>query len=353
MPGEKTEKATPRRREEARKKGQVAKSIELNTAVLLLVALIFFYFDAKSFKNTTNYAFNYFTSLPYHIDLDNIYRLCLDVLKIFFMYTGAFFVLIIVVAILVNVLQVGIMFNFESLSFNLEKLNPVNGIKNLFSLRALGELLKSVLKIIVIFFITYLFIKANYPKWLNLTDKPLNVFTIILAKNMFNIALYLLLFLAFLAILDYLYQRFLFERSIMMSKEEIKEEFKQMEGDPKIKAKIKKMQMELARRRMMENVKKADVVITNPTHIAVALKYDQTKMSAPKVVAKGLDEVALRIKAIALKYDIVIVENPPVAKSLYQQTQIDKEIPVELYEAVAKILSYVYSIKNKKINKLL
>jgi flagellar biosynthetic protein FlhB len=123
-------------------------------------------------------------------------------------------------------------------------------------------------------------------------------------------------------------------------------------GDPKIKAKIRKMQMELARRRMMENVKTADVVITNPTHIAVALKYDQSKMNAPKVVAKGLDEVALRIKEIAITNDVVIVENPPLAQSLYKQAQIDKEIPIELYEAVAKILSYVYNLKNKKTNKL-
>ncbi len=353
MPGEKTEKATPKRREEARKKGQFAKSIELNTAVLLFAALIFFYFDAKSFKDTTDYSFNYFASLPYHIDLNNVGSLYLDIMKIFFMYTGIFFVMLIVFALLVNVVQTGIMVSFDKLSFDLEKLNPINGIKNLFSLRALGELLKSILKIIVMFFIMYLFIKTNYTKWLNLTDQPINVFTVALAKNMFNITLYLVLFMIFLAILDYIYQKFIFERSIMMSKEEVKEEFKQMEGDPKIKAKIRKMQMELARRRMMENVKTADVVITNPTHIAVALKYDQAKMNAPKVVAKGLNEVALRIKAIALKNDIIIVENPPIAQSLYKQAQIDKEIPIELYEAVAKILSYVYSLKNKKINKLL
>jgi len=260
--------------------------------------------------------------------------------------------LIVIVALLVNVAQTGIMLSFEKLNFDLEKLNPINGIKNLFSLRALGELAKSILKIIIIFSIMYFFIKAKYKSWLDLTDQPINVFTIVLAKNMFAITFYLVLFMAFLAILDYIYQKYIFERSIMMSKEEVKEEFKQMEGDPKIKAKIRKMQMELARRRMMENVKTADVVITNPTHIAVALKYDQSKMNAPKVVAKGLDEVALRIKEIAIKNDVVIVENPPLAQSLYKQAQIDKEIPIELYEAVAKILSYVYNLKNKKTNKL-
>lgn len=353
MPGEKTEKATPKRREEARKKGQVAKSIELNTAALLFVALIFFYFNATHFVDTTSYSFNYFLSLPHNIDLNNVGSLYIDIMKIFFMYAGAFFVLLIVIALLINVVQTGIMFSAEKLSFDLEKLNPINGIKNLFSLRALGELAKSILKIIIIFTIMYFFIKTKYESWLNLTDQPINVFMVVLAKNMFSVALYLVLFIIFLAILDYMYQRFIFERSIMMSKEEVKEEFKQMEGDPKIKAKIRKMQMELARRRMMENVKTADVVITNPTHIAVALKYDQAKMNAPKVVAKGLDEVALRIKALAIKHDIVIVENPPIAQSLYKKAQIDKEIPAELYEAVAKILSYVYNLKNKKNNKLL
>ncbi|WP_291493756.1 flagellar biosynthesis protein FlhB [Desulfurella sp.] len=353
MPGEKTEKATPKRREEARKKGQVAKSIELNTAVLLFVALIFFYFNAKSFKDTAIYSFSYFLSLPHNIDLNNASSLYMDVVKIFFMYVGIFFVLLIVVAILVNIAQIGILFSFERLNFDLEKLNPINGIKNLFSLRALGELAKSILKIIVIFSIMYFFIKAKYKTWLDLTDQPINIFTVVLAKNMFSITLYLVLFMIFLAIIDYAYQKFIFERSLMMSKEEVKEEFKQMEGDPKIKAKIRKMQMELARRRMMENVKTADVVITNPTHIAVALKYDQSKMNAPKVIAKGLNEVAQRIKEIALKNDIAIVENPPLAQSLYKKTQIDKEIPAELYEAVAKILSYVYNLKNKKTNKLL
>jgi len=353
MAGEKTEKATPKRREEARKKGQVAKSIELNSAVLLFVTLIFFYFNANSFKDTAIYSFTYFLNLPYHISLNNVGSLYLDIMKILFMFVGVFFVLIVIVALLVNVAQTGIMLSFEKLNFNLEKLNPINGIKNLFSLRALGELAKSILKIIIIFSIMYFFIKAKYKSWLNLTDQPINVFAVVLAKNMFAITFYLVLFMVFLAILDYMYQKYIFERSIMMSKEEVKEEFKQMEGDPKIKAKIRKMQMELARRRMMENVKTADVVITNPTHVAVALKYDQSKMNAPKVVAKGLNEVALRIKELAIKNEVVIVENPPLAQSLYKQAQIDKEIPVELYEAVAKILSYVYNLKNKKTNKLL
>ncbi|OSS42589.1 Flagellar biosynthesis protein FlhB [Desulfurella amilsii] len=353
MAGEKTEKATPKRREESRKKGQVAKSIELNSAVLLFVALIFFYFNANNFKDTASYSFNYFLNLPYHISLNNVGSLYADIMKIFFMFVGVFFVLIVIVALLVNVAQTGIMLSFEKLNFDLEKLNPINGIKNLFSLRALGELAKSILKIIIIFSIMYLFIKVKYKSWLDLTDQPINVFTVVLAKNMFAITFYLVLFMVFLAILDYIYQKYIFEHSIMMSKEEVKEEFKQMEGDPKIKAKIRKMQMELARRRMMENVKTADVVITNPTHIAVALKYDQSKMNAPKVVAKGLDEVALRIKEIAIKNNVVIVENPPVAQSLYKQAQIDKEIPIELYETVAKILSYVYNLKNKKTNKLL
>ncbi|MGE4546557.1 MAG: flagellar biosynthesis protein FlhB [Desulfurella sp.] len=352
MAGEKTEKATPKRREEARKKGQVAKSIELNSAVLLFVTLIFFYFNANSFKDTAIYSFTYFLNLPYHISLDNVGSLYSDIMKILFMFVGVFFVLIVIVALLVNVAQTGIMLSFEKLNFDLEKLNPINGIKNLFSLRALGELAKSILKIIIIFSIMYFFIKAKYKSWLDLTDQPINVFTVVLAKNMFAITFYLVLFMVFLAILDYMYQKYIFERSIMMSKEEVKEEFKQMEGDPKIKAKIRKMQMELARRRMMENVKTADVVITNPTHVAVALKYDQSKMNAPKVVAKGLDEVALRIKETAIKNEVVIVENPPLAQSLYKQAQIDKEIPIELYEAVAKILSYVYNLKNKKTNKL-
>ncbi len=346
---DRTEPATPKRRQEAREEGRVAKSVELNTAFLLLVSVIFFFFTASNLGEKLKETFEYFIGLSgqYHLNLNSIGHLFKSVNTAIFSVLFPFFIVISIAAFLINVVQVGFMITPKVLEIKFDKINPVNGLKNLFSLKSFGELVKSFLKAIVMTYVLWIFVKHNIPKWQNLTQQSENVVFIVLLKDTFLIVIYILIFIIFMAILDYLFQRYTFEKSIRMTKQEVKDEYKQMEGDPKVKQKIRSMQMEIARRRMMEEVKKADVVITNPTHYAVALRYDATKMNAPKVVAKGINLIAQKIKEIAKENDVPIVEKPELAQELYKKVTLDREIPEELYKAVAEILAYVYRLKNK------
>ncbi len=351
MPDEdRTEPATPKRREEAREEGKVAKSVELNTAFLLLISVVFFLFAGYNLNQKIQGLFVYFIKLSpnYHLNLDSILFLFKSISYQLFSILLPFFIVLAVTAFLVNVAQVGFMITPKVLEIKFDKINPVNGLKNMFSLRSFGELIKSFLKALIMAYILWLFIKHNIPRWLNLTRQPENMIFSELVKDTFLIVVYILIFIVFMAILDYLFQKYTFEKSIMMTKQEVKDEYKQMEGDPKIKQKIRSMQMEIARRRMMEEVKKADVVITNPTHYSVALRYDEKSMNAPKVVAKGLNLIAEKIKEIAKENDVPIVERPELARELYKRVPLDKEIPEELYRAVAEILAYVYRLKKNR-----
>ncbi len=350
MPDEdKTEPATPKRRQEAREEGRVAKSIELNTAFLLLVSVIFFYFTASDLGEKFKETFVYFIELAgsFHLNLDSANFLFRSVSEAIFSILLPFFMVIFIAAFLVNVVQVGFMVTPKVLELKFDKINPVNGLKNMFSLKSFGELVKSFLKAFVMAYILWVFVKHHINKWQTLTQQSENVVFMTLLKDTFLIVVYMLIFIIFVAILDYMFQKFTFEKSIRMTKQEVKDEYKQMEGDPKVKQKIRSMQMEMARRRMMEEVKKADVVITNPTHYAVALKYNAAQMNAPKVVAKGINLIAQKIKKIAKENDVPIVEKPELAQQLYKKAPLEKEIPEELYKAVAEILAYVYRLKNQ------
>ena len=344
---EKTEPATPKRRQEAREEGRVAKSIELNTAFLILISVIFFYFNADKFATSLKESLVYFFELSsdFKINLDSVFFLFRTSFDIMLKILLPFFIVIVVVSFLINVIQVGFYITPKVLEIKFDKINPINGLKNMFSLRSFGELIKSLLKAGVMTYILWIFIKHNMQDWLNISGQPTNVVFLVLFKSVFTIVIYILIFIIFIAILDYLFQKYTFEKSIMMTKQEVKDEYKQMEGDPKVKQKIRSMQMEMARKRMMEEAKKADVVITNPTHYAVALKYDPNSMTAPKVVAKGINLIAEKIKQIAKENNIPIVEKPELARELYAKVNIDKEIPEELYQAVAEILAYVYKLK--------
>ena len=349
---EKTEQATPKKRKEAREEGRVAKSIELNTAFLLLTSVIFFYFSINSLYQKLSGTFVYFINLSPHFEINTatLPILIKDITYIMFSILGPFLIIILVVSLLVNIAQIGFMVTPKAIEFKLDKLNPVNGIKNMFSARSFGEAIKSTLKASIMWYILYLFIKNNISSWLNLTDVSVFVIAEQILKGIFSITVYIMIFIVLIAIIDYLFQRYNFEKSIRMSVKEIKDEFKQMEGDPLIKSRIKRMQMELSRRRMMEDVKKADVIITNPTHYAVAIKYDESNMNAPEVTAKGINKIAEKIKEIAKEADIVIVENPPIARLLYKRSKIGETIPEDMYNAIAEILAYVYKLKNYRKN---
>lgn len=246
-----------------------------------------------------------------------------------------------------NFFQFGLLFTTESLKFDLKKIDPLKGLKRMFSMRAIIELLKSVLKITFIGSVTTVILLMNIDDVLSLSFKSPWVTLITVGKLTVIMGIAASLTLFCVAILDYFYQKFDYEKNLKMSKQDIKDEYKNTEGDPLIKSKIKQRQREMAMRRMMSEVPKADVVITNPTHYAIALQYDDESMDAPKVVAKGTDFIAQKIKLIAKENDVVMVENRPLARAMYDQVEVGGRIPDEFFKAVAEVLAYVYRIKRK------
>ncbi|WP_338452063.1 flagellar biosynthesis protein FlhB [Niallia oryzisoli] len=346
--GEKTEKATPKKRSDARKKGQVAKSQDVNTAIGLL-AVFMFLFIAGS------YLFNKIVSILRHsfqdymlMDLteESIYLIFMELLKELALLVGPLMLVALVAGVAANYLQVGFIFSTEAIQMKLEKIDPIKGFKRIFSLRSVVEFLKSILKICIVGLITFLVIWNSMNKILTLSQLPLGSAFQFLADLTVKMGLYAGGALLFLALLDYLYQKYDFEKNIRMSKQDIKDEYKNSEGDPLIKSKIKQKQREMAMSRMMQEVPNADVIITNPTHFAIALRYDETKFDAPYVVAKGVDFMAQKIKLIAKENEVIMIENRPLARALYSQTEIGDVIPEEFFKAVAEILAYVYRTKN-------
>jgi flagellar biosynthetic protein FlhB len=247
-----------------------------------------------------------------------------------------------------TVVQIGFLQNEEALKFDLNKLNPVEGFKRIFSVRAIFEGFKAVIKMILVGVIVYTVIIGEIKTVPQLATYNVNELLIYIGVLMTKLFGWVGLFMMVLALADYLFQRWELEKQMRMTKQEVKEEIKSREGDPLIRARVRKLQREMANRRMMEDVKKADVIITNPTHIAVAIIYTQN-MVAPKVIAKGADEVAERIKKIAKEFKIPIVENKPLARTIFKTLKIGQTIPRELYTAVAEVLSYIFRLKNKRM----
>ncbi len=342
---ERTEEATPRKREEARKKGQVPKSRDLSTAILLLSVILFFYL-------TRDYYLNLFkTTFVYYLGLlgkrYNILDIILNFMYFMMKFLLPFVIVVLFVSILSNVMQFGLVFTLEPLMPSVDRLNPLRFIDMIFSKRLWVELLKSILKAIVIFFVVYLFLKSELVMLREVKVYTPSLVVSQLASLLFSIALKITLIFLIMSILDYAYQRWEYEASLRMTKQEIKEELRQYEGDPLVKSKIRRMMREIARRRMLKEVPKASVVITNPVELAVALKYDEKEMDAPIVVAKGAGELAVRIKSIAREHNVPIIENRPLARALYRLVEVGEEIPEELYKAVAEVLAYVYRMKGR------
>jgi len=346
---ERTEEPTPRRREEARKRGQVVKSRELSSVAILSTGfftfIIFSYVFFRQFYLVFYKSFN-----SYYFDLNISTFLSLNktisgfILKILLPY----FLLISLVAIIVYLIQTGGgIWAEEVIGFKFERINPVEGFKRLFSLTALFELVKALLKILIITGITYWIISKYMPNILKLFGVDISYLAYnfkVLLKDFF---LKLLVILAILGILDWVYNWWDVERRIKLTRHELREELKQTEGDPWIKARIRQRQREIARQRMLAEVPKADVVITNPTHYAVALKYELGKMPAPQVIAKGKNFLAQKIREIAEAHKIPIYHDPPLAQLLYEKVEVGEYIPEELYQVVAKVLAYIYTLKKK------
>lgn len=344
--GEKTEKATPYRRRKAREEGQVAKSIDVNTASVMLFFLITVYFAGQYFgglffKEFTYYLENSSELSPFKAGADA-----------FVFYVKGFLlilILLMIVGIASNVGQFGFIFTLKPLKPDLNKINPVEGVKRLFSLKTLFEAFKGILKITAVGIVIYLILKSDFSKFVASVYSPPSATLVFTVKECLKLLMYAVLLYVVIAAIDYAYQRWDYEKKLMMTKEEVKEEYKQREGRPEVKAAIRRRQREIAMRRMMQEVPKADVVITNPTHYAVALKYEPEEREAPYVVAKGVDNIAKRIIEIAKENDVPIVEKPEVARELYRLVDIDEEIPENLYKAVAEILAFVFRIKNKPL----
>ena len=348
--GDKTEEPTSKRREDARKKGQIAKSQELNTAFVLLAGfLVIKLLWEYMYFNVADYSAYVFSHLHENgTTIEDVMKIFLDVVQV--MVTTAFPVMIgvLIFALGINLYQVGFIVSMEKLEPKLSNLNPINGFGRLFSKRALVELVKSLFKIIVIGFFLYLYLKDEIPFMPYFIYYDLEHSLAEIADKIFVMSFQVITVILVLAAADYAYQRWQTTQDLMMTKQEVKDEYKQMEGDPQIKGKIKQKQRQMAMARMMQEVPKADVIVTNPTHLAIALMYKKG-MVAPKILAKGQDLVAEKIKATAREHRIPIVENKPLARALYETVEIGEVVPQDLYQAVAEVLAYVYRLKNKKV----
>ena len=347
---DKTEEATPKRKQEARKKGQVVKSVELNSVIVLLALfLILNALGSWLYSEMTFYLKNNLAPTLVIKDLTetSLGFILMQHLMFFFRIFLPIGLGAVVVAVGINFIQVGALFTWEPLKPKFSKLNPLNGFKRLFSTQGLVDLVKSCLKLIIVMYFAYSTIKAKL--YLLMDTAKLNALNIgvIIWNIVFQVALKICIFLLILAVFDYTYQRWQHNKNLRMSKKEIRDEYKQTEGNPLIKNKIRQRQREIAQRRMMQDVPKADVVITNPTHLAIAIKYEPGKMAAPIVVAKGEGYIAQKIKEIAEAGGVVMVENRPLAHALFKAVEIGEAIPEKLYQAVAEVLAFVYRLRQK------
>lgn len=343
---DKTEPATPKRRQEARKKGEVAKSRELSSVAVLSAGVIYLYFATTRMTFSLGHIIERtFLSIP-QLKLSDIKLLekATQLLVDFLWLVLPMMLVLFVVALLANFLQTGLIWSVEPLAPKASKIDPIKGLKRIFAKRSLVELGKSIFKLIIVGWAAFSTIKEDFSRLLPLLYQEKIQIISLLGETSFKVIVRCCWVIAILAILDYFYQKWEFEQKLKMTKQEVKEEFKQTEGDPMVKGKIRSAQREMARRRMMEEVPKADVVITNPTHFSVALKYDAAKMASPKIVAKGANRIAFRIREVATENGIPIVENKPLAQNLYK-LELGDEIPSEFYQAVAEVLAYVYSLK--------
>jgi flagellar biosynthetic protein FlhB len=346
---ERTEAATPKKRQEARRKGQVAKSRELSTVAVLLGSLLFFRFMGFRMTEQIGEFMSSVFSNSWTTELNQ------ESIRSFWLWTlsnmGVILLPVMAVSIVAglasNVMQVGFLLTPEPLMPKPNRVDPVRGLKRILSWQSIIELLKSVLKIAVIGFIAFTTIKKEYGVLFHLYDMEIISIASYLARVSMGIFMRAALGIFAIAAMDYAFQRWQYERNLKMTKQEVKDELKQREGDPLIKSRIKSIQMKMARQRMMASVPDADVVITNPTHLAIALQYEHGLMDAPKVVAKGAGHVARRIVSIAEEEGVPVVEDKPLAKSLYALVEVGRFIPAQLYRAVAEMLAYVYQLKTK------
>jgi flagellar biosynthesis protein FlhB len=346
---ERTEAPTEKRRSEARQKGNVAKSAEINSTLVLLTGILMLKWCAPWMYGQLSGFMGTLFEIIAHPRADIAFFTSLVAKALVFLITACLPVCAAIMAIGIasNLVQVGFLFTLQPITPRLEKLDVISGMQRLFSLRSIVELVKDIAKLALIGAIAFLTIKAEFAKFIGLWDAPpITIMTCILTVS-FTIVIRAVIALIILSLLDYLYQRYEYEKKLKMTKQEIKEERKQMDGDPQIKSRVRSLQREMARRRMMQEVPKATVVVTNPTYIAIAIRYEPDEMQTPKVLAKGKRLVAERIRQIAAEAGIPIVEDKPLARAMYDKIEPGFDIPVEFFAAVAEVLAYVYRLKKR------
>jgi flagellar biosynthetic protein FlhB len=350
--GEKTEEPTGHKLSQAREKGQVPKSMEISASVVLLAAVMVLYvlgpFGWRRIVGVLRYIFDtaaYFEATP-----SSVLELSRTLFKESLILILPLALVVLVASVAINLYQLGgFMVVSDSIVPKLDKINFITGFGRFFKIKTVVECLKSVFKMTIIFLVGYLVIKDHIEDFILMVD--MNVLTIgmLVLKISLEIFIKTVLLLLVLALLDYGYQRWQFNQDMRMNKQEVKDEYKQIEGDPIVKNRIRQAQREASKKRQLSDVPKADVVIANPTHFAVALLYDRSQAPAPVVLAKGQDFMALRIKDIARENKVPVVENKPLAQALYKAVEVGQTIPVEFYKAVAAVLSYIYKVKGRKL----
>jgi len=346
--GQQTEEPSQRKLERARKRGQVAQSREVNTWVMLMAGTGVLLFMGPSAAGSIAATLRPFLTLQRYLDRDGLRWDAIEstIGQIAFILLVPLLVVLAAAAI-GTLMQIGLVFATEKFGFDVSRISPLAGFKRLFAPRSVVEFLKSLAKVATVAGVAGWVALPTVATLAQMVREPAELLPHEFYRMMLRLLFGVLAVVTVLAIFDYTFQRFSFMRSMRMSKQEVKEENKQAEGDPVIRARLRAIRMNRARKRMMAAVPKASVVITNPTHYAVALQYDMGDSGAPKVVAKGADLVALKIREIAKENDVPIVENPPLARALYAAVEIDREIPPEHYKAVAEIVSYVFRLKGK------
>ena len=347
---EKTEVPTEKKRRESREEGQVAFSKELSSAALLagivltLVATSPIILDAM--RQLMSQIFRDLAQRE-ELSIDSIFTLSGEILSIILPAFAPFAAVIIFAGIFASVLQVGVQITFKAISPKFNKISPLTGLKRLFSSQSLADFLKSMAKLIIVGFVGYL---TYIDKITELNGLSVSTPESILIYNftvVAEVAGKIVLALVAIAIFDYFYQRWHHEQQLMMTKQEVKDETKQTEGDPQLKARIRQIQREMSNARMMQEVPKADAVIVNPTHFSVAILYDRDVMSAPEVIAKGADHLALRMRTVARENNVPILERPELARDLYANVEIGDDIPERFYKAIAEILAFVYRLRKR------
>ena len=345
---ERSEDATGKRRDDFRKKGQVAQSKEVNTAALMTMSLLLWVFYAKYFWADLHQMM--VSNLQLLADFEatplNVINLLFEMGGILAQLLWPVFALTLLVGFFASFLQVGPLWSTKVFEPELSKFNPIKGMAKFVSKRSAIELVKSLAKVSLIGFVAYKTVSNEFATALTLVYLDLNQTLIFLGQTAFLVMAKTCGIMIVLAIIDFAFSRYEMEQKMKMTKQEVKEEYKETEGDPQIKSRIRSMQMQMARKRMMAEVPKADVVITNPTHFSVAIAYDRATMAAPQIVAKGADHLAFRIREIAREHKVPIVENKPVARALYKM-EVGEAVPEELFKAVAEVLAYVYSLKKR------